>query len=200
MNAPERIQHIDGTTASLQIRQRQGARTRSETKSAFHDQFVALFDAHFQRVYRYLARLSGEAELAADLAQETFIKLYRRGSVPDRPEAWLITVALNLFRNARSSRLRRQRLLTLSRAEGAHADPLPAPGQAADSEDLRGRVRRAIEQLPERERNMLLLRTEGYSYHDIAAALSLNEASVGTLLARARNAFQRAYKDASDAP
>jgi RNA polymerase sigma-70 factor (ECF subfamily) len=47
---------------------------------------------------------------------------------------------------------------------------------------------------------MLLLQAEGYSYRDIAAALELHEASVGTLLARARRAFLTAYGSRSDAP
>jgi DNA-directed RNA polymerase specialized sigma24 family protein len=46
---------------------------------------------------------------------------------------------------------------------------------------------------------MLLLHVEGFSYRDIASVLGLNEASVGTLLARARRAFQVSY-EASDAP
>ena len=46
-------------------------------------------------------------------------------------------------------------------------------------------MRRALGSLPERDQQMLLLRAEGYSYHDIASALGLNESSIGTLLARA---------------
>ncbi len=60
-------------------------------------------------------------------------------------------------------------------------------------------MRAAIDRLPERERRLLLLRAEGYSYRDMAAALDLNEASVGTLLARARQAFRECYGD-PDAP
>jgi len=161
----------------------------------FHDRFVELFDAHFQRLYRYLDRLSGEPELAADLAQEAFVRLYARGSVPDAPEGWLITVAMNLFRNVRSTRARRRRLLTVSRAEAVLADPPPSPGQTAVATDARERVRAALHHLPAREQQMLLLRAEGYSYRDIAAALELNEASVGTLLARAKRAFREACED-----
>ena len=171
-----------------------------ETTPSFHYRFVDLFNAHFHRLYRYLDRLSGEPELAADLAQEAFVKLYRRGSLPDAPEAWLISVAMNLFRNERSTRSRRRRLLTLARGEGVHSDPPPSPDRAAVAEDSRRRVRFAIDRLPEREGHMLLLRAEGYSYRDIAAALELNEASVGTLLARARRAFRETYEDAFDAP
>jgi RNA polymerase sigma-70 factor (ECF subfamily) len=170
------------------------------TTPTFHDQFVGLFESHFRRLYRYLDRLSGEPELAADLAQEAFVRLYRRGSMPDRPEAWLITVAMNLFRNARSARARRRRLLSHTRGESVHSDPPAAPGDAADARESRRRVRMALDQLSERERRMLLLRAEGFSYRDIAAALELNEASVGTLLARARGAFRQAYEDAFGAP
>lgn len=166
----------------------------------FHDRFVQLVDAHFHRLYRYLDRLSGEPELAADLAQEAFIRLYRRGSLPDAPEVWLITVAMNLFRNVKSKRSRRRRLLTDARGEAALSDPPPSPGQAADAAESRRRVRKAIDRLPDRERRLLLLRAEGYSYRDIAAALELNQASIGTLLARARRAFREVYEDDSDAP
>ncbi|MFN2399424.1 MAG: sigma-70 family RNA polymerase sigma factor [Gemmatimonadaceae bacterium] len=144
--------------------------------------------------------MSGEPELAADLAQDTFVRLYQRGSLPDAPKAWLITVAMNLFRNEKSTRSRRQRLLTVTRGENVHSDPAPSPDQAASAEETRERVRLAIDRLPERERRLLLLSAEGYSYLDIAAALKLNEASVGVFLARARRAFRETYTDASDAP
>lgn len=165
-----------------------------ERETPFHEAFVALFDTHFPRLYRYLDRLSGDPELAGDLAQEAFIRLYQRGSLPDVPQAWLITVAMNLFRNAKSSRTRRRRLLTLSRGEAAHSDPPPSPEQAAVAADVRRQVRSAVDRLPERERDILLLRAEGYSYREIATALELHEASVGTLLARAVRAFRESYE------
>lgn len=174
------------------------ARTMEET--SFHDQFVTLFDAHFQRLFRYLDRLSDDAELASDLTQEAFVRLYRRGSLPDRPEAWLITVGLNLFRNARSTGSRRHRLLSRGRGAAVHSDPAPAPLESVEAADVRRRVRTAVDQLPERDRELLLLQAEGYGYRDIAVALNLNEASVGTLLARARTAFRRAYGERFDAP
>jgi RNA polymerase sigma-70 factor (ECF subfamily) len=200
MNRSGLQQYHDTVSAGLGARRREGAGGLSQTIREFHDEFVDLFDAHFDRLYRYLDRLSGEPELAADLAQEAFIKLYRRGSLPNAPEAWLISVATNLFRNVKSTRSRRRHLLTLARGEGVHSDPPPSPEQAGATEESRRRVRSAIDRLPERERCMLLLRAEGYSYRDIAATLELNEASVGALLARARRAFREIYESASDAP
>lgn len=159
----------------------------------FHDEFVQLFNANYQRLNRFLDRLSGDPELAADLTQETFIRLYRRGSAPEMPEAWLITVGLNLFRNSRSSGTRRRRLLTEPRGAAAHSEPPASAEHDTEEAELRHYVRTALDRLPERERNLLLLRAEGYSYHDIAAALDLNEASIGTLLARAKRVFRDIY-------
>ena len=172
----------------------------TETARSFDQQFAALFEAHFQRLFRYLDRLSDDPDLAADLVQEAFVKLYRRGSLPDVPAAWLISVALNLFRNARSTQGRRRRLLTITRAESAHSDPSPSPAAAAVAQDTRRRVRAAVDRLPEREQRLLLLQAEGYSYQEIAGALALKPASIGTLLARAREAFRAAYEEPSDVP
>ena len=171
-----------------------------ETASSFHDQFTATFDANFARLYRVLDRLSGDPELAGDLAQEAFVRLYRRGSLPDAPAAWLISVAMNLFRNSRATRSRRRRLLTPARAAHAHADPPPAPDAAAVAEETRGRVRATIDGMPERERRLLLLQAEGFSYREIAAGLDLQEASVGTLLSRARQLFRERYEGGTDEP
>jgi RNA polymerase sigma factor (sigma-70 family) len=159
----------------------------------FEEHFTILFETEFPRLYRYLDRISGDPDLAADLAQESFVRLHRRGSMPDRPGPWLVTVALNLFRNARTMRNRRGRLLTIARAEATLGDPPPMPGQTGSGESER--VRAALDHLPERDRELLLLRTEGYSYHELAVALSLHEASIGTLLARAKRAFREAYEN-----
>lgn len=168
--------------------------------SAFEERFVALFEAEFPRLFRYLDRLSGEPDLAADLAQDAFVRLNKRGEMPEKPEAWLITVALNLFRNVKASRSRRRRLLTLARAESILADPAPNPAHLVEAADSGARVRAAIDRLPEREQKLLLLRAEGYSYRDMASALDLTETSIGTLLARAKRSFREAYEDELDAP
>ncbi len=168
-------------------------------KPSIDDVFETLFDEHHPRLCRYLGRLSRDPDLAADLAQETFVRLYRRGSLPDRPEAWLITVATNLFRNARTKDSRRLRLLTESRAERSLADPPPGPGEAIDGDEDRRRVGAVLARMTERERGMLLLRAEGYAYRDIAAALGLHEASIGTLLARAKRSFRDLYQERADA-
>jgi len=171
----------------------------TETTSPFPEQFTAVFDANLARLFRYLDRLSGDPELAADLAQEAFVRLYQRGALPEEPAAWLITVAMNLFRNERSTRSRRGRILTEARSRHALGDPAPAPDDQTVAAETRRRVRATIDAMPERERRLLLLHAEGFSYREIASGLSIHEASVGTLLARARVAFRKLYEGDGDA-
>ena len=167
--------------------------------NTFDETFGRLFDAHFERIFRVLDRLSGDPDLASDIVQEAFVRLYRRGAEPEHPEAWLITVALNLFRNARAKTQRRARLLSVGRGAGAHSDPEPLPGERHEADAARQRARFALDRLDERERRLLLLHAEGYSYRDIASALDLRESSVGTLIARARDAFRAAYQESTHA-
>lgn len=170
----------------------------SPERDEFRQRFHQLFDAHFHRILRYLDRMTGDPDLAADLAQETFVRLYRRGAVPEAPEAWLISVATNLFRNASTTKARRVKLLAGRSWWRWHADPPASPERTLEAERARRRIRAALDQLPERERSLLLLHAEGYSYRDLGHALELNEASVGTLLSRAREQFRKTYGEASD--
>jgi RNA polymerase sigma-70 factor (ECF subfamily) len=170
------------------------ARSRS-----FDEEFVALFKEHYQRIYRYLDRMSNDSDAAEDLAQETFVRLYRRGSMPNEPGAWLISVGMNLLRNMKSSTRRRTELLTSNLGAYGHAAaPAPSDASALESE-ARVRVRRAADAMSDREKSLLLLRAEGFSYREIAEALKLNVTSVGTLLSRAQRSFRARYEESGNA-
>lgn len=168
-----------------------GALTRVQP---FEETFRAEFERLFASLFRYLDRLSGDPAVAADLAQEALLRLYQRGSMPDNVRAWLAAIAHNLLRNQQRRGARRRWLLA-ARPTFALADPAPSPDAAAEAAEGRERVRAALDSLALRDRQMLLLRYEGYSYREIAVALDLAESSVGTLLARARESFRRALKD-----
>ncbi len=168
------------------------ARSRS-----FEEEFVALFKGQYQRIYRYLDRMSNDPDAAEDLAQETFVRLYRRGSMPEEPGAWLISVGMNLLRNMKSSSRRRAELLLSNPGEHGHSTSASSDADALVSE-TQERVRLAVDGMTERERSLLLLRAEGYSYREIAKALELNVASVGTLLARSQRSFRAIYEESGD--
>lgn len=167
--------------------------------SVGHETFVRLFNELFEPLHRYLSRLSGDGDLASDIAQEAFVRLYRRRALPDDPQAWLFTVATNLFRNAKTKRSNRVRLLTVGRGLRVHSDPIRPPDAEIEAGEARRRVRSALDTLNDRDKSLLLLAAEGHSYREMSTVLALREASVGTLLRRAKQAFRQAYEEAPDA-
>ena len=174
-------------------------RCRPRPGRALEDAFGALYAARFAGLYRYLDRLTGDAELASDVAQEAFIRLHGRGEMPDEPVGWLVTVANNLVRDEHRLTSRRLRLL---REQPQHV-PLGAPADPAadlDRAERIGAVRAALETLTLRDRQALLLKHAGYSYREIAGAVGLSETSVGTTLVRAGQAFRAAFQELHGAP
>jgi RNA polymerase sigma-70 factor (ECF subfamily) len=179
--------------AHMAVLQRELAPARVSAH-AFEAEFRAAFAAGHAELFRVIDRYLGDESLASDIAQETFVRLYRRGSMPDDLRAWLVSVALNQARDAQRMRSRRLRLLRRRAPEETVGDAPATPEEDVLAAELRVLVRRALAELPERERALLLLREEGYSYKELAVALSIAEASVGTLLARAKVAFRKAYE------
>ncbi len=166
---------------------------------SFEAAFRHEFEQRYDLLARYLARLTGDPAAAADLAQETFVRLFSRGSMPDDAGAWLVAVAHNLLCNERQQIARRLRILTQHAVELAPAEPSSSPHEALEANERRARVRRALDALSERDRQMLLLRYEGFSYREIAQALAIHDASVGTLLTRAKTAFRHALGGGGEA-
>jgi RNA polymerase sigma-70 factor (ECF subfamily) len=161
-------------------------------------EFDVLFLSHYQSVYRVLYRIVGSSDEAEDLAQETFLRLYRQRFAGDREHyvrAWLFRVATNLAYNAlRGRRHLEQRETVATLREPPGADQEMDPVRWAERSEARQEVRRALAELPARQAQLLLLRHAGLSYRELAAALEVAPGSVGTLLARATTAFQEAYR------
>jgi RNA polymerase sigma-70 factor (ECF subfamily) len=145
-----------------------------------------LFDEHYQSLYRYLVRFSGDAELAADAAQEAFLKLVERPPPDDgAARAWLFKVATNAALETARTRARRTRLLAASPARAPVGDAPRSPEDYVAAEEQRRLVGEALAALPNKERTALLMREEGFSHREIAVAVSTTTGSVGTLVARA---------------
>lgn len=161
---------------------------------AFEAQFREAFASRYAMLFRVVDRFLGDASLAADIAQETFVRLYNRGAMPDDIRAWLVSVALNQARDERRTRSRRMRLLRRRAPREHMGDAAPSPDEDVLSAERRMLVRRALDLLPSRDRALLLLREEGYSYRELGLSLDIVETSVGTLLARAKVAFRKAYE------
>ena len=166
--------------------------------ASFEDAVAALFNRQFGALFRYIDRLGADPDLASDLAQEAFVKLYERGAMPDAPKAWLVAVATNLLRDAQRTAHRRENLVVRDGSWTVVESPEALPDAVVVSEETRATVRSVLATLSFRDQQLLLLRHEGYSYRDLAKAVDVAETSVGTLLLRATRAFRDAYMRTSD--
>ena len=130
-------------------------------------------------------RLTGDPDLAADAAQETFTRLIEKPPRGNRHRAWLFTVATNVVRAWSNRRKRRNELIGDNHERAAIGDPPPGPDTTVESNQLRQLVRDALEDLSEKERTVLLMREEGFSHREIADAVGTTTGSIGTMIARA---------------
>ncbi len=152
--------------------------------------FEAFFHAHYARIARVIARVVGDHGRAEDLAAEAFWKLWRTPQVHgENAGGWVYRTAVRLGLNELRNGRRRQRYEAL--ADGPASLLTPEEVQAAEEE--REQVRQILAALREREAELLVLSSSGLSYEELAGALGLNSASVGTLIARARQAFRKEY-------
>jgi RNA polymerase sigma-70 factor (ECF subfamily) len=158
----------------------------------------AAFDALFRRwaapLLRHLERMLGDSAAAEELVQETFLRVHRAREryQPDaRFSTWLYTIATRLALNE----LRRPARRALhARLPGGEDDaPLEiaaeeiAPEGRVDARRRGGALEEALAALPERQRAALwLAAVEGLSYADVARTLETTEASVKSLVHRAR--------------
>lgn len=143
-----------------------------------------LYDEHHAALFRYLVRLTGDEDVAADAVQETFTRLVAKPPREDNVRAWLYTVATNLVR--RWANRRRDHALHLERGARAVTGDGPLdPEKAMEAAERRRAVRCALDRLSEKERTILLMREEGFAHREIAEAVGTTTGSIGTMIARA---------------
>lgn len=158
------------------------------TEEAAFD-FDEFFQTHYARVARCVARVVGDHARAEDLAVEAFWKLWRSAPSHDEKAAWVYRTAVRLALNELRGRRRRHWYESLS---GSRSAP-PTPEEAHAAGEERRQVRAVLSALDQRDAEMLLLRSSGLAYSELAAAMDLNPASVGTMLGRAQKAFRKEY-------
>jgi RNA polymerase sigma-70 factor (ECF subfamily) len=162
--------------------------------------FDEAFTLHHRAVFRAAYALVRDAGLAEDVTQEVFLKLYRHiGSLQNEEHVrpWLLRVASNTALNTIRSRSRagvREEEFVAAATVGGSGGVAPV-GVEADYERRTEieEARRALAQVKEPMRSCLLLKQQGLSYKEIARTLSINEANVGSLIARGRKEFMRVY-------
>lgn len=143
-----------------------------------------MFHRHRTRVFRYLRRAAGSADLAEDLSQEVFLRIVR--GLPGYEERQLETAwVFSIVRRVLSDHWRRPPLPPGD--EGIDEEGAGVPG----TQMMRVSLDQAIERLSPVNREILLMReVVGLSYEEIASALDLSLAAVRNRLARTRETLQ----------
>ena len=149
------------------------------------DTFRAFYDRNARGLWAYLARLTGDRQLAEDLLQETFYRFLRAAATYDNEthrRNSLYRIATNLARDARRRSLAR----AASVPAGDDIERVPSR-QGAGATERMADFNRAMSRLKPRERAMLWLAyAEGASHREIADVLGLRPTSLKPLLFRAR--------------
>ena len=165
--------------------------------------FTLLVRRHQQPLINFIARYINDRDGAEDLAQETFIRIFKasRHYKPGQAhfKTWMYHIASNLCKNELRNRGRRNRY-TVDRVvegdgdseqidliENAPADAASQPEVALERKELHDAIQRAIAELPEQYRMPLVLRDlQGLSYDEISSALELRSGTTKSRINRAR--------------
>ena len=164
-----------------------------------------LMERHAPGVFHFLCRMLGNEEDANDLAQDTFVRVYRaRDSYNSEHKfiTWLLTIAANLARNHHRWRARHPSISLDAESETTEqtlGDTLPAattdPNQAAEAAERAKAVRAAVQALPDDMREAIILcEWEALPVAEAATVLQSTPKAVESRLYRARNLLREQLK------
>jgi RNA polymerase sigma-70 factor (ECF subfamily) len=179
-----------------------------EVRAGSATAFDELMIRYQSRLVTVLEHLTGRRDLAEDLAQEVFLRVYRARHryVPGAKfSTWLFTIANNVASNALRSLARRPEVQVAPRdpnASGANSlDHLAMaasglmPTRQADKVELQEVIEQALATLnPNQRMAVLLSKFEGMSYTDIAETMQTTPQAIKSLLARARDNLREALE------
>jgi RNA polymerase sigma-70 factor (ECF subfamily) len=191
---------ISDSTAERYTLQDPDVRLMLEVRDDSASAFEELMLRYQNRLIAVLDHLVGRRDVAEDLAQEVFLRVYRarKRYVPgSKFSTWLFTIANNVARNAQRTLARRAEVNISPSASGSYgANPIEAmklaasgqmPTRQLDKAEMCEAVRAAVATLSERQRMAILLsKFEHLSYAEISEVMDLTPQAIKSLLSRAR--------------
>lgn len=155
----------------------------------------------YQRpAYAVALSVVGKHEDAEDAAQEAFLVALQRLEEcrnPDRFGGWLLTIVRNRSKNL----IRRESLRDTDEVPPGTQSKVPTPDRVTETAELRGLLEEAMEDLPEVQREIVMLHDlEGWKHREIAERLDLPPGTVRSHLHFARKALRKALRDIPGAP
>lgn len=172
-----------------------GVRVTERDRAAANEFIEQLFARHHGEIYAYILRMVRDAELAADLTQDAFVKAYRAQATLEKPEnarAWLYQIAYRVTLDE----LRRRRIVRFLPWTGETHGSSPSPERLTMDLELSGELARALARIPERQRTALILaEVQDLTGLELAAVLGVSHVAARALLTRARESLRQALAD-----
>lgn len=177
--------------------------------------FRRAYEAHSRGLYNLAFRLLGDRQWAEDILQETFVRAFTRAETfrqGGKVSTWMYRICINLcYDHLRARKYRAMASLDAPTSEGAEStaqtwgSTLPAATAeakvTAEKKDTEAFVRGLVDELPERERSVVLLRQyHGMTFKEIAEVLGLTARTVQNCLRRAKQKLYFGLKQAGLAP
>ena len=153
-----------------------------------------VFDQYGEPLRHFLAYKSKDVELAEDLVQDAFHKLWVncKKVTPEKVKSYLYTVANNLFLNKVKRQGVESRFLQSRRRKGDHE----TPEYLMEAEEFRSRLTKAIEDLPEDERVVFLMnRLDAKKYREIAEELDISIKTVEKRMHKALKSLRKIHQN-----
>jgi RNA polymerase sigma-70 factor (ECF subfamily) len=166
------------------------------------ESFAVLFDRYHQRLYGFFYRLGSSAAASEDLVQEVFLRIFRyRRTFREDSEfrGWMYHIA----RTVRIDRFRAEKKEgPLTAVSGTAADQLqgpPSPDRYVEAQERTELLRRALQQLPEEKRELLILaRFQELKYDEIGSLLDVDAGTVKVRVHRAMNELRDIVRKMTD--
>jgi RNA polymerase sigma-70 factor (ECF subfamily) len=160
------------------------------------ERYAVLVARYQDALFRHAVGMVGDADAAADLVQDSFVKAYTRLHTcydPARFAAWIFRILRNRCRDW----LKNRRQHTVELRDDAHAAPVADdPSRTLERTELGRVVAAALERLPAAQREAFLLKhVEGRSYEEMAEMLDTGVSALKMRVMRAREALQEYLKD-----
>lgn len=151
--------------------------------------FGALYSRYQHIIYRFARAMIGSADAAEDIAQEVFVALLHDAGRYDPARAAFSTYLYGIVRNLSRARLRRDRRRMSVETVGIACDDIAShdPSTNIEREELVASMRRALAQLPSRNRELIVLcDLHGLSYQEAAVVVNASVGAVRSRLHRGR--------------
>jgi len=148
-------------------------------------EFTTIYNKHYTELYRFLLKQREMHGDVADLLQDVFTKLYKElqsGSNIENPRAWLYKVLINSIRtnyqlDKNRSIKNKEIFINSPKSTNLH--------ESFETNERRNIVIQAIAKMPDKEKNILLLYHEGFTYQEMSDIMNIAYSSIGTYVARA---------------